>query len=105
MLLESGSKGRDTDRLMVEDAWDWKAIERAYGRYDETLLSCPVEGHWRALLTWARHESRQWAGVMELDPLLPKVLHPWGYEGPEVWKRRRSLLRIAEQRISGMIWE
>jgi hypothetical protein len=53
----------------------------------------------RDLLGWVRQEARQWEHLCGLDPFLPSVLLPDGYEGRDAWRLRKRVLMQAELRI------
>jgi DNA-binding transcriptional regulator PaaX len=98
LVLESKTKGPHTDRWMVEDAWNWDAIERRYVDAVEVLRRLPTVTCQEDLLEWAQLELSAWKAVVDIDPFLPEKLLPDGYSGQWVWNERLETLQAASDR-------
>jgi phenylacetic acid degradation operon negative regulatory protein len=93
ILLESTSKGRNADRLLVQDAWNWQDIEQKTDIYRQHLRAVPSVPDTAELLAWAHRDARLWGRVLQADPLLPRCLWPDGYQGHDVFRQRMQILR------------
>jgi len=100
LILESQSRGKHTDRWMVEDAWDWEKLEKVCDEYLDTLSEPPPVFDIKKQLAWVRWERRTWQRILELDPLLPKALWPTDYQGPRLWRTRMKRIRHMEAHLS-----
>ena len=100
LLLQADSKGRKEDARMVEAAWDFNLINKAYQELLEVLERFPgiAKKHTRdALAAWTEAEHRATREAMAKDPLLPAELLPKQYMGRKVWKKRKKVLAEAAQ--------
>ncbi len=98
LLLLAASKGKIVDGRMVLAAWDFTAIGAGYEAVLEVLDQFPqVAGaaDAEALADWTARELAAWRKALAADPLLPAVLHPKDYPGPEVSQKRRKVLEQA----------
>ena len=89
---------------IVRGAWDFDGINAAYQAYAEVLAVRPKqsltqEPAAKSFYDWLREERLAWKQAMAMDPLLPKCLHPPGYRGVKVWKRRLDTFAEAGQQI------
>lgn len=103
LVLESKTKGKHTDRWMVEDAWDWEKIEARLDVLRDVLRDFPKVHTADDLLKWGRLEFGAWKDVVSMDPFLPERLLPDGYTGQEVWEERKSVLRKAAKRAKDLM--
>lgn len=99
MMLEADSRGSAEDRRMVQAAWDFGRLNRAYDDYLEVLDGLPEREAKiptaEALLAWSKAEHAAWLKAVRLDPLLPTDLLPKEYAGRRAWKRRKQALQRA----------
>lgn len=82
----------ETHASLVSAAWPFRRINLLLGKYLRHIERGPPRGE--ALRHWRAKENHLWLEAMKRDPLLPAVLHPRGYLGPEAYQRRRELLRF-----------
>ena len=97
VVLEGRPSQGERDLDLVEGAWDFRGINEAYRL---------CQDHWRSRSThfarsggwtdahrrWLQTEAWLWNSALKRDPLLPRVLHPREYLGPQAWKERRAAL-------------
>lgn len=98
LLLQADSKGPKVDAKMVEGAWDFDAINDAYGDLEtvlERFSDVAGVGTKDALERWTADEQIAVTAALRLDPLLPAVLLPKRYAGRKVWKKRGAVLARA----------
>jgi len=95
LMLHADSKGLKVDAKMVEGAWDFEKINTAHralqtilDRYPDVVRSYSRE----ALAVWTAEENAATRAFLQIDPLLPSVLLPKGYEAKKIWKKRRTIL-------------
>jgi phenylacetic acid degradation operon negative regulatory protein len=80
---------------LVEGAWDFVAINRAYQKLI-AICSLGRQYHRRADVTplqrqkWLARQREAWLQAIVLDPFLPESLCPPGYLGREAWKARKE---------------
>jgi DNA-binding transcriptional regulator PaaX len=95
VLMEARTSAGEAPLDMVETAWDFKGIKRAWEKLEEHLEAAPGKSRassQETLAEWSAGEFALWQTCMTLDPLLPKALHADGYEGIRVWKQRKHVL-------------
>ncbi len=95
VYLKSASEGKDQDRRMVRDAWNFNQIHQEYLNLLQILNEFQHIGNAKQLLDWAQREWQTWKTICEKDPMLPGVLQPADYPGPEVWHKRKKVLKQA----------
>jgi phenylacetic acid degradation operon negative regulatory protein len=100
LLLEARPCAGESDAAIVAGAWDFEAINAAYDRHEKVLMTRPNqsltnEAVIKPFHRWLGEERLAWKEAMDLDPLLPEVLHPPGYCGRIAWKRRLQALAKA----------
>lgn len=89
LVMEGRPAAGESDREIVEAAWDFPSIDRRYKQYLSFLKKPPpLDGR---LPEWARRENAAWRAAMQLDPLLPRELLPNGYSGMEALRRRKEV--------------
>ncbi len=96
MVFEGEPAGSAGPREVAAIAWDFESINAAYRHYASTTTRVlkqvrrkpPTRTRLREILS--KDRSAWWAAV-RLDPLLPKPLHPAGYEGTGAWEIRCQL--------------
>jgi phenylacetic acid degradation operon negative regulatory protein len=100
ITLEACPCSGESNTAIVLGAWDFDRVNHLYQRCLKILEDPPesrrnpVEGS-ATVRRWVRLESEAWLEAVSSDPLLPGVLVPDGYRGPEVWeKRQRVLTRV-----------
>jgi len=100
-LLESRTVLHLDQQEMVLNAWDFGHLHELQSRYlkvfteNLTVLDRPTHTE-ESLMGLLYQESEAYAQAMQLDPLLPKTLHPENYLGEKVWRLRNRLrTRIA----------
>lgn len=98
LMLLADSKGAKVDAKMVEGAWNFEKINEAYqklqavlSRFDDVSKSNTR----KALAEWTAEESAATRAALHLDPLLPSVLLPKGYNARRIWKMRCQTLATA----------
>ncbi|MBK1878435.1 PaaX family transcriptional regulator C-terminal domain-containing protein [Pelagicoccus mobilis] len=94
IFMEGQPLGRLSDELIVERSWDFEEIGLRYREYLEFLeKNQPSEGEGdpaECFVDWFRMESLLWRRVLEVDPLLPRCLHPNGYLGRHAWEAKQA---------------
>lgn len=94
MLLEARPCGGESDAEIVNEAWNFKAINEGYRSHMKILARMPraKEGFavWRE---WIRQERVAWLRVSKEDPFLPEALLPDGYLGRQAWEQRNKRMR------------
>lgn len=103
ILLEAESRGEELDRMMVDDAWDFNRVEKAYLELSAVLDEFPNEPDSQLVLAWAKVELAAWKKVVTIDPFLPRVLCPPNYSGFDAWKMRQATLDRAHDMFAEMI--
>jgi len=104
ILLEARPCAGESNAEIVAGAWDFEAVNRSYERYAAVLEQLPRQpivgaAAARQLQRWFREERLAWSETMNLDPLLPGCLHPAGYPGVKVWKRRLEIMGEASRQM------
>ncbi|MEX2045252.1 MAG: hypothetical protein WD941_07855, partial [Opitutus sp.] len=87
LIMEGRPAAGETDAEIVEAAWDFSLINRRYKQYLH-FIEKPATVDAR-LPEWARRENAAWKAAAQLDPFLPRALHPKGYLGMEAFRRRK----------------
>ncbi|NNC90495.1 MAG: hypothetical protein HKN82_18725 [Akkermansiaceae bacterium] len=98
LVFEGAPAGIDDPRGVAASGWDFESIDagyRDYRKFAERILqnlrkSRPSRSRIQGIL---RDERQLWREAVRQDPLLPKALHPRGYEGPGSWKVRGDMLK------------
>lgn len=86
-----------SNAAIVRGAWDFDEINKRYAAYLDRFgrrlpsLAGQPSGFARAS-QWLRSERIAWTHAFSLDPLLPRVLWPRGYQGEAAWQLRRRIL-------------
>lgn len=88
LVIEGRPAAGESDREIVQAAWDFPRINRRYERHLAFLKDDPPCD--ARLVEWARREIAGWRAAVALDPLLPRSLLPSGYLGTDVLQRRRQ---------------
>ena len=90
--LRSGLKPRG----IAKQAWDFETINARYAAYIamaknavKRLRAGQLEGG--VIRKLAKDDRRHWWAAVRIDPLLPSVLHPPGYQGATAWKSRKTV--------------
>lgn len=104
VLLEARPCAGETDEQIVAGAWDFRHINRRYTKHLQLLEQRPDgalddAAKAKSLQRWATEERAAWFAAVEIDPLLPKSLHPADYLGVRAWQRRTEVLRQAGQQM------
>jgi DNA-binding transcriptional regulator PaaX len=89
LVIEGRPAAAETDAQLVDAAWDFSQINRAYDQYLEFARREPPTDE--RIAAWGRQENAAWHDAIARDPLLPRVLHPSGYRGPDALDRRTAL--------------
>lgn len=98
LLFCADSKGKCTDKHMVEAAWDFQAINGRYHVLTKVLDAFPGISDSRnreRFEEWSARESAACREALAIDPLLPAELLPEGYRGREVWRHRKTVMAEA----------
>lgn len=82
----------ETAEDIVAQAWNWEKINTAYEQHAEFLKECPQKSALTEWVEWAREERQRWREILQLEPRLPKALHPEGYPGETIWRQRLLVL-------------
>ncbi len=90
LLLEGRPAAGESDREIVDGAWDFEKINRLYRQYLDFIRRRPPAGS--GLVKWLRRENHLWLSAHRADPLLPEQLLPSGYLGRRAWAERARLL-------------
>ena len=96
VFFEGSPIGALDHRKLVRKAWDFDAINGAYGdclRYYSQSGARPSlenEDEPSRFAAWLREESRLWKHATEGDPALPRDLLPAGYLGEKALAARRA---------------
>ena len=93
--LKSGSEGKQKDQRIVQDAWNFRQIEQEYIALLQILNDFAQIRTATQLLAWAQQEWQAWKNICEKDPMLPKILQPADYPGPDIWSKRQTILHQA----------
>ena len=104
-LFESRTVLGFGDQSVVREAWDFDrsdAIQRRYTQVTEDNLfqlqnSTPTD---EEILQLLRLDNQAYAQAMLLDPLLPRELHPSGYQGETAFQIHTELCRQAAEKTT-----
>jgi len=89
LVLRGRPEGEVTDRQLVEAAWNWEEIEKAWRAHERLLADAPAKSADRMQrIAWSEEEFHAWKHLMTIDPLLPKELWLPGYRGRKVFVAR-----------------
>ncbi len=102
VLIDGKTCAGETATDLVDAAWDFRRINRSWERLEEHLATFPSQPgvpFEEELARWSAEELTLWKTCAHCDPLLPKVLHPGGYQGPRTWKLRRKVLAALGKRL------
>jgi phenylacetic acid degradation operon negative regulatory protein len=99
IVLEARPGAGESDKEIVNGAWDFPEINRRYaaflnvlkGRPEGPLRDQPAAQRFRK---WAGQERAAWITAVTADPLLPEGLLPPDYLGRKAWQAR---VRVVEQ--------
>jgi len=88
--------GKIRPREVVEEAWDFSAINRGYADYMDFAKrvvkrmgrSAPAPALLKSTLA---DDRRKWWKAVRRDPLLPQALLPKGYKGVAAWTKRQEM--------------
>ena len=103
LLLTADSKGQKVDIRMVEDAWNFDDINEQYEKLEVILDQLPAviqQATLDSLADWTAAEKAASRAALQVDPLLPSVLHPKIYLGRKMWKKRAKILAVAARYAS-----
>ncbi|MBL9168893.1 MAG: hypothetical protein JNN07_14230 [Verrucomicrobiales bacterium] len=97
VLLEATPIAGESNSDIVSGAWNFSLINQRYESHGNILAQKPTIADREPtsagrLLEWARQELAAWEAVMEVDPLLPRVLLPADYRGMEAWGKRKQVM-------------
>ena len=100
LMMDAIPAAGEKDSQIVQAAWDFTQMNQAYSEcakvrdaFPHEELSNPVAA--KQLQKWAAEERAAWNRALELDPLLPRKLHPSEYLGPSIWTRRLKIFQQA----------
>ena len=104
ILFEARPAAAESDKEIVQAAWDFPQINRGYARYLEVANSEPTGGSAgqsgaKALRRWAAEERAAWETALSKDPLLPERLLPEDYSGKKAWSSRAAALERASEQL------
>lgn len=92
-----------TDQEIVQSAWDWEEIHRRHRSYlQHPRLDAREARRARTLAELtrlARIEREAFSYAFSLDPLLPQVLWPKGYQGPQIAAAHREFRSALSHRF------
>lgn len=108
VFIEGRPTGGERDADLVNAAWDWSRLDKAYAAYRKILQLRP--GSRRAARSsegrrWLETELRAWREIEHLDPFLPEILWPQGYPGRAVWRLRLEALQAAGTTLAEVVAE
>jgi DNA-binding transcriptional regulator PaaX len=93
ILLQATPCGGESDRDIVDEGWNFTAINEGYRNYENVLAKMPgKKAGFDTWSKWARQERTAWLKAAGADPFLPKELLPKDYAGKRAWERRRTAL-------------
>jgi phenylacetic acid degradation operon negative regulatory protein len=85
---------------IVSESWDFDRINEAHARFQRdiqaALKSIPSLSH-DAITAVIREELRAFREVIQLDPLLPRRLHPPGYTGPQSFRDHQLFVKAVRR--------
>lgn len=90
LIMEGRPAAGESDREIVDSAWNFAEINRRYQYYLGTVGTPPRDRE--RLPEWTRREGALWKHATGVDPMLPEALLPAGYQGREAWRARVALL-------------
>lgn len=104
LLLDAQPCAGESDKEIVEAAWNFQRINQRYLGLMKILDERPdgmlrSEVAIKTMSRWASAERKAWLNAVINDPLLPKRLLPPGYLGQSAWQRRVEVLREAGAQI------
>ena len=97
MLFEGRPNSGESDAALVAGAWDFTEVNRRYQRYLEVLRAAPQDTVGATVRrdrvrAWMGRERAAWRQAVALDPLLPGVLLPAGYQGRTAWMAQKATM-------------
>jgi phenylacetic acid degradation operon negative regulatory protein len=92
--FEARPVGGESPAALVNSAWDYCRIAKAYAHYRKILRMRPdrISDPATRWFRWLEAEHRAWRCIARCDPFLPLELQPPGYLGQDVWAERREAL-------------
>lgn len=89
--------GNLTDESIVQHSWALEDLHTHYQQYLNFIAANPpsvvADDVSTSLANWFKKESILWSAAIEIDPLLPRELHPSNYLGPKCWETRKQSFR------------
>lgn len=105
VFVEGELCGGEKPDEIAPAAWDFNTIDHHWRRLATHLASASVKpsaadpAH---LAKWAAREFQLWRKCALVDPFLPKALHPKGYQGPKIWRKRLETLEKLRKNRPGI---
>lgn len=94
IFIEGKPLGLLSDKTVVQHSWPFEKVHARYQEYQSFLSLNPptveADDASTSLADWFKKESRLWRAAVELDPMLPRELHPENYLGEHCWKARKQ---------------
>ncbi|MDQ8183388.1 PaaX family transcriptional regulator C-terminal domain-containing protein [Pelagicoccus sp. SDUM812005] len=94
IFIEGKPLGLLSDESIVQHSWPWEDLHTRYQRYLNYVAENPPASQAgdpsASLANWFKKESTLWSSAIEIDPLLPRELHPKNYLGPSGWETRQQ---------------
>lgn len=92
IFIEGKPLGNLSNENIVKHAWQFDKINAQYEEYLQFLASpiSAIEENSSAFIDWFRKESHLWRKALDIDPLLPRQLHPPSYLGQKSWAARKQ---------------
>lgn len=87
IFMEGRPLGSLDDATIVSKCWSFSKLAEKHTEYLKFIDEAP-DSDLEALPDWVRQETNLWRECIELDPLLPKELHPPNYKGTLCWEKR-----------------
>jgi DNA-binding transcriptional regulator PaaX len=87
-FVEGVSFAKSSNRDFVKRAWDYDTINRRYQTLIDFHKRSKIQSSRSVPKNWAKEENKLWRDAIEIDPLLPKTLHPRQYLGPKAHATR-----------------
>jgi len=95
-LMEATCIAGHSNADLVIGGWDFTEINRRYEAYTRWLKAHPASRRNSSDLplgAWLKQERTNWRRAFSLDPLLPRLLWPTGYQGEAAFAARRQALQ------------
>ena len=108
MVFEGTLAGKQEPGEVAETAWDFATLNAAYRGYlgfanhslESLKRKTPTMAQLKKIL---REDRKQWWAAVRCDPLLPKMIHPKGYQGIGAWRARCKLLSRLGKNIGAVV--